>query len=187
MTGSARLFVALDLPSDVREALGGWGLQARREGGPMRLVDVEMLHVTMAFLGSRPVADVDAIGAAVRTCAAPVTGLSLGAPLWLPRRRPRALAVQVHDDGGALAAVQASLVAGLADALAWEPERRVFRPHVTVARMSAGSGPRTRALPPTPAACFDGVALTLYRSFLSPSGATYESLASASLPGGPAA
>ncbi len=183
MTGTARLFVALDLPHDVREALGWWGRAARREGGPMRLIEIDLLHVTVCFLGSRPVAEIDVISAATRTCAAPVAGLSLGAPLWLPRRRPRLLAVEVHDDQHALSRLRGVLVGELVRELAWEPERRAFHPHVTVARMRSGSAPRTRALPPTPAAAFAGETLTLYRSFLDPTAATYEALASVPLTG----
>ena len=122
-------------------------------------------------------------------------GLSLGAPLWLPRRRPRLLAVEVHDAptgetaAPALGAVRRALIDALGEALDAEPERRAFHPHVTVARMRperagrAGGALRDRPLPPTPATVFDGEALTLYRSHLDPSGATYEVLASTPLSG----
>ncbi len=183
MTGTARLFVALDLPHDVREALGWWGRAARRESGAMRLIEIELLHVTVCFLGSRPVADIDAIAETTRACAAAVGGLSLGAPLWLPRRRPRLLAVEVHDDAQTLSRLRGALVDELARELSWEPERRGFHPHVTVARMRSGSAPRARTLPATPAAAFAGETLTLYRSFLDPTAATYEALASVPLVG----
>ena len=60
------------------------------------------LHLTLCFLGSRPVAEVDALATGVRSCAERACGSRLGAPLWLPARRPRALAVEVHDRDGAL-------------------------------------------------------------------------------------
>ena len=186
MTGAARLFVALDLPGEVREQLGWWGREARRECGPMRLVDTELLHVTLAFLGARPVAEIDPIGAAVLAAAAgegvaPGGRLALGAPVWLPRRQPRLLAVEVHDDEGGLAALHLALSAALEATVDWTRERRAFHPHVTVARMRAdgggsGSAARRGALPATPSASFGGEALTLYRSWLQPSGAVYEAL-----------
>ncbi len=182
-TGEARLFVALDLPRDVRAAIGWWGREARRESGPMRLVDADLLHVTVAFLGSRPVAEIDALAAVTLAAATPVEQLAIGAPLWLPRRRPRLLAVEVHDDHGALGGLYDALVAALAEEIDWAPEHRAFHPHITVARMRAGSAPRARALPATPAAVFSGEALTLYRSWLSPAGASYEPLARAGLGG----
>lgn len=180
-SGRARLFVALDLPAEVREALGWWGREARHAAGPMRLVEVEALHVTLAFLGSRSVDEIEAIAAAMgvgSSEALPVEGLSLGAPLWLPRRRPRVLGVEVHDDEGGLVALRDGVVAALSGAIDWEAERRVFHPHVTVARMRDGEAARGRVLPPTPGVGFVGERATLYRSWLAPSGATYEGLAS---------
>jgi 2'-5' RNA ligase len=64
----------------------------------------------------------------------------------------------------------------LADALGFEPERRRFRPHVTVARVRHGARPRRRGLPDTPEASFAGEALTLYRSYLGGGPARYEAL-----------
>src|SRR5262249_30103181 len=110
--------------------------------------------------------------------------LALGAPLWLPRRRPRALAVEVADPGGALARLQGALARALALASSWEPERRRFRPHITVARVRGRAGLRDGAsltLPPTPALAFAARTVSLYRSRLAPTGATYELLASATL------
>ena len=63
----------------------------------------------------------------------------------------------------------------------YTPERRAFRPHVTVARLRgrarrATDGPRAR-----PPLTFHGAAVTLYASRLLPDGARYEALATASL------
>ncbi|HLH13718.1 MAG TPA: 2'-5' RNA ligase family protein, partial [Solirubrobacteraceae bacterium] len=71
----------------------------------------------------------------------------------------------------------------------WLPERRRFRPHVTVARVRRGAarGSRSsgeRALPPTPRASFHAGEVVLYRSWLEPQGARYEELASAGLTSG---
>src|SRR3954453_15088126 len=46
----ARLFVALDLPADAREALVEWRAPGLGVDG-LRLVDPAGLHVTLAFLG----------------------------------------------------------------------------------------------------------------------------------------
>ena len=103
----ARLFVAVDLPVPVRTSLNQWGREAatrvRAAGGKLRLIDSQALHITICFLGSRPVQEVDLMCDAVRALAGTEVGvLSLGAPLWLPPRRPRVLAVEVHDGEGAL-------------------------------------------------------------------------------------
>jgi RNA 2',3'-cyclic 3'-phosphodiesterase len=193
----ARLFVAVDLPAAVREELAAW---ARGAGGvltrdratghapPLRLLDSEALHVTVCFLGSRPVAEIDAIAAVLRSCATPAGEACLGAPLWLPPRRPRALAVEVRDRDGQLARLHGALREALARAIGWEAERRRFRAHVTVARLRGGrrvrgrdAGPGAQPLPATPQLSFMAESAVLYRSWLSRAGATYEPLAECSL------
>src|SRR4029079_1508153 len=53
-----RLFLALELPPTTRDDLTAWG-SAHLSGG--RIVAREHLHVTLAFLGSRPAVEVEAI------------------------------------------------------------------------------------------------------------------------------
>jgi 2'-5' RNA ligase len=136
-------------------------------------MDVEALHVTLCFLGWCEASQVEEIAGLVDETAAPVDGLSLGAPVWLPMRRPRVLAVELHDETEALRELQGALSDALIAGIGWEPERRRFRPHVTVARMRPGTV-GARELPPTPQLSFAAESLTLYRSELHPSGAEYE-------------
>lgn len=112
--------------------------------------------------------------------------LSVGAPLWLPPRRPRTLAVEFHDGTGELGRLHDALARAIAQATAWEPERRRFRGHVTLARLRGrGRGARAlgahTSLPATPALSFTPAAVTLYRSTLAPGGSVYEPLASSLL------
>ena len=213
---SARLFVAAELPAPVREQLAGWARLAAAAAQPggarrsLRLLDPESLHLTLCFLGSRPVEEIAAIGSTLGACAAYVGELSVGAPLWLPRARPRSLAVAIHEQGGGLADLHAAVTAAICQTTGWEPERRRFRAHITLARTRGRAGARAggpagsrrggkrgeRAggdrisaspsgagpgLPPTPPLRFTAESLTLYRSWLSPAGATYEALATCAL------
>ncbi|HEX6024469.1 MAG TPA: RNA 2',3'-cyclic phosphodiesterase [Solirubrobacter sp.] len=170
-----RLFVALDLPGAVRDAL------AALEPDPdvWRRVNPASLHVTLAFLGSREPSDVDLIRPLI--VASPAPELALGEILLLPPRRARVLTVELEDRTGALAELQARISAGLEAAGVYTPEKRRFRPHVTIARV------RPRVAPPRTAALeverleFRGEAVTLYESRLHPSGARYEPIASARL------
>jgi len=141
------------------------------------------------------VAEIESIAAAVTGCALPVGELSVSAPLWLPPRRPRALAVEIHDHEGALTALHEAVVGALARAGVWEPGRTAgalrvhtgrarggrFRPHITMARLRVGCALGERRLTATPALSFTPEALVLYRSRLSPAGASYEALASSPL------
>jgi 2'-5' RNA ligase len=192
----ARLFIAVDPPADVREELLAWaraavarlGVQHGRGGiGDMRLLEPESLHVTLCFLGGRPVDEIEAISSVLERCARRVGELSLGAPLWLPPRHPRTLAVEVHDGGGGLAHLHEALRGALVDATGWEAERRRFRAHITVARMRGRSAARRASgagqptLPATPPLSFTPAAIVLYRSWLSKAGASYEALATSDL------
>jgi len=189
---TARLFVAIDPPPRAREALCAWAREAlgpvRSRGSasekgsgavrPLRLLAPELLHVTICFLGSRPVEEIGAIGDLLGEHATAVGELSVGAPLWLPPRRPRALAVELHEPTGELARLHDALGAALA---VEEARHRRFRPHITLARMREGVAPRARELPPTPQMEFTPTELVLYRSWLSPEGAEYEAVGSATL------
>src|SRR5439155_3836099 len=116
---------------------------------------------TLAFLGSRDEGDVPAITEAIRGAARPVRALSLGAPLWLPRRRPRVLAVDLGDADGALASLQADVVRRLQEGTGFEPEQRAFLAHVTVARVRAGGRHLPDVEPPEPLGPFAASAVTL--------------------------
>ena len=185
----ARLFVALDLPSGPRAALARWAARELSEQAALRLVAAEALHVTLCFLGWREEAEVAAVAELVRVCASPpVTAqLTIGAPAWLPPRRPRVLAVDLADPDGAVGDLQARVSAVLAAGAGYEPETRPFRPHVTVARVARGARLRTPIPSPPPPLRFAGEALTLYRSRLARSGARYESVVRQALPAAGAA
>lgn len=200
----ARMFVAVDVPVDGQEALAAWGKEAVRAAAAaaesrsppgLRVIDADAIHLTLCFLGARPMGEIETIAAVLPGCAAHACELSLAAPVWLPRRRPRALAVTVADDPAAeLERLQLALRDALAAAIGWEPERRRFRPHITAVRVRGGSRRRRDgrggldsdvltavALPATPRLSFVPETLTLYRSVLEPAGARYEALASCRL------
>jgi len=180
---SARLFAALDPPAEVAEELRRWARGALRGGGERapRVLAAESLHVTLMFLGERPFEEIDALAAALGEAAerGSACDLETGAPVWLPPRRPRALAVEVRDRDGALAELQRDLAAGLSAVAALQVPRR-FRAHLTLARTRAAP-PAQEPLPPTPALRFTAEEVVLYRSHLEPQGARYERLAAAPL------
>jgi 2'-5' RNA ligase len=197
---TARLFVAVDPPEEVCDQLCAWARAAVRAGGrkpagaTLRVLEPELLHVTLCFLGNRPVGEMDALAEQLAACEGKASALSLGAPLWLPERNPRALAVELYDERGRLAKLQGEVVAAMQEASGWQANgngahtvasaqktKRRFHPHITVARLGQGAAPRQRKLPPTPSASFTPRELVLYRSWLSLRGASYEAVASQAL------
>lgn len=185
-----RMFVALDLPEMVREDIAAWG-EVELADPALRRVPAESLHVTLAFLGNRQMADVHRIAAAMREAADRRVLLELGGPVGRPPQgRPRLVALPVLH--GPVPGLQERLSEILTFERLYEPERRPFWPHVTVARIRAeGRGsrrPMGAEIPsgPSPTAStgwFDGVRISLYRSELQPSGARYVPLAQVQLPG----
>ena len=63
---NARLFIALDLPADARDALVAWRERALPAHPDLRFVDPAALHVTLLFLGHLPEERVDEIATLVR-------------------------------------------------------------------------------------------------------------------------
>jgi RNA 2',3'-cyclic 3'-phosphodiesterase len=123
------------------------------------------------------VAEIEQIGAACGVVAGePCVESAFGEPLWLPRRRPRVLAVSLEDAEGALARLQAVVSAALVAGGWYAPESRPFLAHVTVARVARDARVRAPALPALPAGPVACSRVTLYRSRLSPAGARYEPL-----------
>ena len=184
---SARLFVAVDPPPETCAALSAWARELPvARGQPMRVLAPGSLHITLCFLGSRPVAEIAPIADAVVRCAGPLGELRLGAPVLLPPRRPRALALEVHDDDDGLERLHARLLAELQSVSDWQSERRRLRPHITVARMRGGrrGGAPPVLTAPTPALIFAPRWLVLYRSWLERAGARYEALVEGELSDG---
>jgi RNA 2',3'-cyclic 3'-phosphodiesterase len=178
-----RLFVALDLPEEVRAHLLEWrrGPLTVRDG--LRPVPAAALHLTLVFIGGRPESEVGQLSELVRACAAPVKDLVLGGALWLPPRRPRVLAVEVRDGIHALAGLQERVATVLEAEAGVAREERPFRPHVTVARVRSGQKVAPLELSAPRPLAFDGAALTLYRSKTAPTGAVYEALSRVELDG----
>ena len=174
-----RLFVALDLPHDAREALLAWRSGVMRLVRELRPVADDALHATLCFLGSQPAGGVEEIAGACETALGGASGPELGleAGLWLPPRRPRVLGAGLDDSPGALARIQSAVSAALSDGGWYRPEKRPFLPHVTVARAPAGVRIRPTEPPALPRLTFSAPAVTLYRSRLQRSGARYEPLA----------
>lgn len=182
-----RLFVAVDLPDNVREALRG--LQEQLRGcdlSGLRWVRPEGVHITLKFLGETPAERVSAISEAL---AAATRGrrwfqLALGKlGTFGGRRGPRVLWVDITGDDERLRELQEAVERTLVE-IGFPPEERAFSPHLTLARVRQpprpGIGERvSRALGSAePPSCeFPVREVVLMRSTLQPGGAVYEHLA----------
>jgi RNA 2',3'-cyclic 3'-phosphodiesterase len=125
----ARLFCGLRFPEDAIEALSKW--QARHIGGG-RPVPQEHLHITLAFLGRRPLGELEQIVTALRAAAAAAAPIRL-----VPRgyRETRSVGMlTLTDEGGAATRLANDLERRLEQLGLYRRERRPWLPHVTVVR-----------------------------------------------------
>jgi RNA 2',3'-cyclic 3'-phosphodiesterase len=193
----ARLFVALDLPDGVLDELARWQETALSDPAlrPMRR---ETLHVTLCFLSYHSEKAIPRILELVRSVQPrPVELRFEPEPSAMPKGRPRLYAVGGRSES--VSAIHAELSDALASEGFYEPEKRGFWPHVTVARVRSerlepergkrrGKGrPKRVTKPPTrlPEALeqpFGFVRVALYRSNLKPQGAEYVRLGGVDLP-----
>ena len=174
-----RLFVALPLPRAARERVVEWQRDALAGVPDTRVVPPENLHLTLAFLGSRPASDVAGILDALREAAAAVEPPSL-TPLRY--RETRSVGMIVFDDADGRAVALATLVAdGLERLGVYERERRPWLPHLTVLRFRRP--PRLSVPPPAGLDAVSPSEVGLYHSVLRPSGAQYGILESVALGG----
>jgi RNA 2',3'-cyclic 3'-phosphodiesterase len=185
----ARMFIALDLPEEVRQGIAAWGARTLLDPA-LRPVARESLHVTLAFLGWLPERQIERLTEIVGEAAGPAPRIELGEPVQRPPRgRARLFALPAESVG--VIELQAGLQERLVEAQLYKPEKRPFWPHVTVARVRREErGSKRPALVSKPPEAlskgllqpFGGVRMTLYRSELQPQGAQYTPLAQVELP-----
>jgi 2'-5' RNA ligase len=145
----------------------------------LRPVAPDSLHVTLAFLGHRPVEEIEAITAATDQAIRDLgpARLEPQAVTGVPRRRPRLFALDLADPDDAGAAVHAAVSDALSSAGVYEPEKRKFWPHVTVARVARAERKAAPITVPPPSDGFTATEVVLYRSQLGRGPARYEALA----------
>jgi len=172
-----RLFLGLRLPGDVLDTIEGWQREQLRG---VRAVPRDNLHVTLVFLGHRPVRELDAIVGELRAAAAAAGPDLRLAPTGY--RETRSVSMLVHEDvGGGATALAADLHARLERLGVYRPESRPWLPHVTVARFRERprlelEAPALGTYVPSDAAAF--------LSRLRPGGAQYEVVDAVALGGG---
>lgn len=186
---SYRLFIAVDLPADVRRALGRLAadLDKQLPRASVRWVAPAAMHLTLAFLGDWPVVQLAAVEAQLDALAARHAPIALrlgGAGCFPNADRPRVIWVGLNaapPAQRALAALKRDLDAGL-QTLGWKADERPFQPHLTLGRVKSALPPR--ALPAqidVPALALPVGALHLMCSELQPAGPRYSVLHSVTL------
>ncbi|HMI22286.1 MAG TPA: RNA 2',3'-cyclic phosphodiesterase [Gaiellaceae bacterium] len=168
-----RLFCGLRLPDETVEELSRWQAEAFGEAGGVRVLGREQLHVTLAFLGSRPAGELEAIATELRAAALAAEPATLTVKGY---RETRSVGMLVLDDeGGRATSLAVELHERLERLGVYERERREWLPHLTVIRFRE----RPRLKPSLPElGPFVTSEAAVYMSVLRPSGAQYSVLES---------
>jgi RNA 2',3'-cyclic 3'-phosphodiesterase len=170
-----RLFCALRLPDSAVAGVHAWAERELRGG---RVVPPSNLHVTLAFLGGRPAAVLDAVAEELRAAAATAERPALRVRGYRETRSVGMLVLE--DDDGRAAELADDVHRRLERIGVYERERRPWLAHLTVLRFRD----RPRLRPPLPDAgeIYPSEA-AVYHSVLRPTGAQYEVLHSFALGG----
>jgi len=177
-----RLFVALDIPENVRSSLAALTAKLRPACRNARWVRIEGLHVTLKFIGETSPEKIEAMMTALAAipCRAPISITFCGLGFFPNERRPRVLWAGI-ETSSELAALAATVETAL-ESLGIPRDERVFSPHLTLARFDT---PRVLeafqdAVKKAGRLKFGGTTAQechLYQSILKPGGAEYTRLA----------
>ena len=184
-----RLFVGVELPGAVRAEVDAAVGRLRSRIGRVapgldaRWVESDKLHVTVWFLGEVGDDRLDAVTSALakpfRTAAFSLRVAGFGAfPASGP---PRVIWMGIPQGGRELRSVNAETADRLAP-LGFEPERKLYSAHLTIARVRDPRSARGRALrdvldaEPAAVTPFTVTSMTVFHSRLSPKGSQYDVL-----------
>jgi 2'-5' RNA ligase len=178
-----RVFVAVDIPEEVRRALAEFArpLAVLRSGA--RWVRTEGMHLTLKFIGEVSPEKVERINAALAgvKSSAPVEMIFRGTEFFPNAKHPRVFWAGIEATPN-LAGLAAHIEAQL-EPLGIPREQRAFHPHLTLARFKDERGlPELRAAIEKAGTVEFGACTArefhLYESKLKPGGAEYRQLAS---------
>ena len=177
-----RLFVALDLPEYVREALNNLIAHLKLTCPKVRWVRPEGMHITLKFIGEADPGKLGAIRAALETVhsGAPVEINLRGVGFFPNERRPHTAWCGVEASPN-LAPLAAEIARALKP-LGFPAESRQFVPHLTLARFKSPDGlerlvSAARDLKSQEFGSVRESEFHLFQSFLKPSGAEHQRLA----------
>ena len=140
-----RLFIAIPLPDEVRQALAAIQRQLQQAGPvPVRWVKPEQMHLTLQFLGNVPSTQVEALTVALSRSLAPCPQCRLkvvGVGAFPNVRRPRVIWAGIEGQNKRLVDLQAAVVTAT-QPLGFEPEARPFKAHLTLGRIDKRAASR---------------------------------------------
>jgi 2'-5' RNA ligase len=183
-----RLFVAMDIPEDVRSALATLVAKLHDTSRSARWARIEGLHITLKFISETPADKTELIKTALAAIPsrAPMVINFHGLGFFPNERRPRVLWAGVET--GREFAELASAVETSLEPLGIPRDGRAFTPHLTLSRFESPRGldslrAAIEECGPLEFGCVTAQEFHLYQSVLKRGGAEYTRLATFSLAG----
>lgn len=137
-----RLFVAVNLPFEIKKGIGSFIRDLRKVNADMKWVEPENLHLTVQFLGNVSEDQVPAVAAALNRAAeriAPFTLKLSGVGVFPSRERPRVFWAGVGGDTVDLLQLNRQVQRELKEP-GFAPGKNKFSPHLTLARLRSPAG-----------------------------------------------
>ena len=131
-----RLFIALDIPADVRAALTSYLERARALAPEARWARVEGLHVTLKFIGHAEDARVEQIKAALSLIKAAPFEVKFAGVGFFPNPNAGRVFWAGVDGVESLPSLASSIDAAM-EKLEFPRETKPYHPHLTLARTSS--------------------------------------------------
>ena len=183
MPGSIRAFIAFELPGSVIAMLANLQHKMRSSGIRAKWVRPENIHLTLKFLGSIQVADIDIVVRCMSESIqglAPMTLTAKGVGVFPGIKRPRVIWVGLAGQIQLLLEMQGKLEDSLA-AIGFPKENRAFRGHLTLGRVKEPVNPSTisqiiQEYEGLHSDEFRVNAIDLFKSTLHPTGSVYTKL-----------
>jgi 2'-5' RNA ligase len=175
-----RLFIAVNLSLEAREAIQSAIDEFPIENPPWRWVSSDNWHLTLKFLGETPPAQIDLLQSALNDVAKKheAFDMTLGAFGGFPNlRHPRVLFYNIERGARELEGLAHAVDAVVERVTGLEREKRRFQAHVTVARVKdplpSSMTTRLAVVPPLTQAVAGVHTFELMESRLARTGATY--------------
>jgi 2'-5' RNA ligase len=137
-----RLFIAVNFPDEVKQTLGDFIRSLSKVPSDLKWVKEDNLHLTIQFLGNVSQEQVPAVSTALQNSLAGIAPFKLtleGVGAFPSVERPRVFWAGISGETAPLLKLQRQVQREM-ELLGFEPEKRRFSPHLTLARARSPYG-----------------------------------------------
>lgn len=182
MADDLRLFIAIDVPDEIREMISQFQKKLRSQDADIKWVKPSAIHITLKFLGNTAPSMVEPAGELIRqnlqqTSSFPVELKGTGT--FPNDKKPRVLWIGIQQGADNLSQMAGGINHTL-ESIGFDREKRAYSPHLTIGRVRSQKNIRS-AVGAMHSMTFKGGIFTadevlVMKSDLQPGGAVYTPL-----------